>query len=274
VPSTEHPKPSALGPVLSEGPALETSASGAGVSLAIVSLNPSSGAAAPLPDGSRDGQFSAGPIRRTSEGAGGGGGTVDGAALVVPGLLIRNGAPDAKPTLLASAAPTSAANLRAALRSSVPDAPAATPEPEPAKRVSSAPDPMLNGRTIYAMTVQMPNVTSYSGSWLIWFAERQHVIGAAGSVRAPVPLRKVDPKYIPSAVADGIEGKVRLAAVIRTDGRVDSVRLLQHLDDRLDQSAAEAMHKWEFQPALRNGRPVDVDAVVEIPFRLTPKVAN
>jgi outer membrane biosynthesis protein TonB len=45
---------------------------------------------------------------------------------------------------------------------------------------------------------------------------------------------------------------------------------LRHLDDRLDQSAEEAMGKWQFEPALRNGQPVDVDALIEIPFRLAP----
>jgi TonB family protein len=117
----------------------------------------------------------------------------------------------------------------------------------------------------------MPNITSYTGSWMIWFAERREESAAGGVLRLPVPLRKVDPKYFPAAIADRVEGKVRLAAVIRKDGRVDSVRLLQHLDDRLDQSAKEAMDKWQFEPALRDGQPEDVDAVIEIPFRLAPK---
>jgi TonB family protein len=169
---------------------------------------------------------------------------------------------------MARAAPTSAANLRAALRGSLPPSPAAGPHP--AARVSSAPDPLWNGRDIYAMSVQMPNVTSYAGSWMIWFAERRQDSPANGVLTLPVPLRKVDPKYFPAAMADRVEGNVRLAAVIRKDGRVDSVRLLQRLDARLDQSAQEAMAKWQFQPALRNGLPVEVDALIEIPFRLAP----
>jgi len=34
------------------------------------------------------------------------------------------------------------------------------------------------------------------------------------------------------------------------------------------------MTKWEFEPAARNGVPVDVDAVVEIPFRLAPRTSK
>jgi hypothetical protein len=32
----------------------------------------------------------------------------------------------------------------------------------------------------------------------------------------------------------------------------------------------EALRKWQFAPAMREGKPVDVDALVEIPFRLPP----
>src|SRR5262249_34439254 len=134
---------------------------------------------------------------------------------------------------------------------------------------SSAPDASLEGRLVYTLAIQMPNVTSYSGSWIVWFAEREP--GGGGTMRSPSPLRKVDPKYIASAVEDGIQGMVPVGAVIRKDGHVDSVTLLRHLDERLDRSAMESLAKWQFEPALRNGAPVDVDAVFEIPFRLAPK---
>jgi protein TonB len=86
----------------------------------------------------------------------------------------------------------------------------------------------------------------------------------------PVPIRKVDPKYYPAAMAERVEGIVRLAGVIRKTGSVDSVILLRHLDERLDQSAQEALEKWGFEPAQRDGQPVDVDAIFEVPFRLAP----
>jgi TonB family protein len=258
-------KPSPFASSLPDAPELPESGS-APVSVAIVSLNPSPNAPPPKPEGSRNAQFSAGP---EPHGKGAADGSVEGAIITVPGLLIRGGLPDAKPTVMARAAPTSAANLRAALRGSLPAT--SIDGPHAAIRVSSAPDPEWIGRDTYALSVSMPNITSYTGSWMIWFAERREESAAGGVLRLPVPLRKVDPKYFPAAIADRMEGKVRLAAVIRKDGRVDSVRLLQHLDDRLDQSAKEAMDKWQFEPALRDGQPEDVDAVIEIPFRLAPK---
>jgi TonB family protein len=78
-------------------------------------------------------------------------------------------------------------------------------------------------------------------------------------MRAPVPLRKVDPKYVAAAAAERVEGIIRLAAMIRKDGHVEQIALIRHLDDRLDRTAQEALGKWEFTPALRNGVAVDVE---------------
>jgi hypothetical protein len=144
------------------------------VSMAIVGLNPAEHAPAP-PEGSRNAEFSAGPQPRRT---GGTDAPADGAMLTLPGLFVHSGAADAKPTLMALGPATSEANLRAALRSSLPAASMAGPHPA-AVRVSSAPDPLWSGRETYAMSVQMPNITSYSGSWMIWFAERDASGGAA-----------------------------------------------------------------------------------------------
>jgi periplasmic protein TonB len=117
----------------------------------------------------------------------------------------------------------------------------------------------------------MPNITSYSGSWLMWYAARG-MSQIVTPLAPPVPFRKVDPKYIATAVADRIEGRVQLLCVINKDGHVEQVELVRGLDPRLDQSAMEALAKWEFHPAHRSGAAVDVDVMVEIPFHLAPKV--
>jgi periplasmic protein TonB len=117
----------------------------------------------------------------------------------------------------------------------------------------------------------MPNLTSYSGSWLMWYSDRTAREVGLAPVAPPIAHRKVDPKYIAAAASDRIEGKVQLACVIGTDGIVSNVELLKGLDDRLNQSAEEALAKWEFTPATRKGVPLAVDVVVEIPFRLEPR---
>ena len=64
-----------------------------------------------------------------------------------------------------------------------------------------------------------------------------------------------------------VSGTVILYAVIHADGTVGSVRVLRSVDDRLDQFASEAIAKWQFQPATKNGSAVDVEATFWIPFR-------
>jgi TonB family protein len=242
-------------------------------SAAIVGLHPAATTEIPRPEGSRRADFAAGPDLRREGGAGSGNGN---SLLSVPGLLVRGAASHSEPALVARVLepPTSSHNLMAAARANPPATPTETEPRHEEPRVSPAPDPRLQGRTVYSIAVQMPNVTSYTGSWILWFAEREPVPGGQPQMRPPLPLHKVDPKYIQAAAEDRVEGKVRLAAVIRKSGRVEAVALLRGLDERLDRSAVEAMGKWEFEPAARNGVPVDVDAVVEIPFRLAPKTSK
>jgi TonB family protein len=221
--------------------------------LAIIGLNPAKAPDLPAAPESRTAGFSAGPKPEPK------GAETDGAAsgIAVPGVTVRDG--------------VSRQSLMAAIRPMAHVLPTGPPPAPPPTRVSGAPDPTLDGRVVYTMAIQMPNITSYSGSWMVWYAAREQ---AGGAMRAPSPLRKVDPKYIASAVADGVEGVVRLAATIRKTGHVEAVKLLRHLDDRLDQSAMESLAKWQFEPAQRDGVPVEVDAVFEIPFKLAPKTSK
>ena len=249
-------------PELANGPALKPS-------LAIVGLKPVEAPDIPTPPGSHEAGFSAAPKLRPQ------GSDTDNkdAAMTTPGLLARGGTKEAQAALIASlASPTSTQSLMEGVRRMRADHPSDPEQPAAhAPQVSSVPDPRFEGRAVYQVAIQMPNITSFSGSWLVWFAEYTRANGRHISMTPPVPVRKVDPKYIVSARRDHVEGAVRLFAIIHKDGHVDSVELLQHLDARLDQSATEALLKWQFEPARADGIPVDVEAVFEIPFYLAPR---
>lgn len=263
-----------------EAPEIAAGGNGATLSAAVVGLTPADSLRPVLPKGSRQADLAAGP-ELSRDGATGR--KVESAAVAMEGLTVQGGLkrqpatppPDASVLVarVLRADPTSRENLRSAAEPVVDRAAAplpALPSRPVAKLVNDAPDRRFVGRSVYAMTLQAPNVTSYSGSWMLWFAEYRGRPGMDDGLAAPVPIRKVDPPYAPSAVADRVEGSVRLSAVIRKDGSIDRVIVMQGLDDRLDQSAVNAFSKWLFEPATRNGEPIDVDAVVEIPFRLAP----
>jgi TonB family protein len=132
------------------------------------------------------------------------------------------------------------------------------------------PEQIFTSRHVYSMNINMPNLSSATGSWIIHFSEL-HLGGTAahrhGEVNAPLALRKVDPKYPQTLVQDHVEGEVILYGVIRQDGTVDSIQLVRGIDPQLDAYAIEAFAQWKFQPATKEGQPVDLEAIVYIPFR-------
>jgi TonB family protein len=65
-----------------------------------------------------------------------------------------------------------------------------------------------------------------------------------------------------------VHGKVTLYAVIHSDGRIGDIRVLNGPDDRLNAYAADALARWKFLPAERGGKPIAIEAVVVIPFRV------
>ena len=133
-----------------------------------------------------------------------------------------------------------------------------------------APEKVLGDKRIYTMYMNLPNLTSASGSWVLNFAQLRAASRYTDTtdVLSPVPVRKVDPKYPTSLVDARVEGEVVLYAIIRSDGTVDSIQVLRSLDPQLDRNAIEALARWRFSPASRNGIPIDIEAVIYIPFRV------
>jgi TonB family protein len=128
---------------------------------------------------------------------------------------------------------------------------------------------ILLGKKVYTVYINMPNLSSGAGSWVLRFSELgERSAGEDAELTAPVARRKVDPGYDPDAVRERIEGVVVLYAVIHHDGTVGSVKVVRGLDPRLDENAVRALERWQFDPARRNGMPVDLEAVVHIPFSL------
>jgi TonB family protein len=142
-----------------------------------------------------------------------------------------------------------------------------------APKLGLSPEKVLGAKRVYTLHVNMPNLTSASGSWILNFAELNdaarvgYMNPSTSDLAGPVPLRKVDPKYPPEFRTSHVDGEVVLYAIIRKDGSVDSIQLVHGVDPHLDANAMEALAQWKFRPAEKNGEPVDLEAVVHIPFR-------
>ncbi|HEV3139905.1 MAG TPA: TonB family protein, partial [Vicinamibacterales bacterium] len=87
-------------------------------------------------------------------------------------------------------------------------------------------------------------------------------------VNPPRLLREVKADYTEDARRRGLAGEVVLEIVVRSDGSVGDVKILQGLGSGLDQRAVEAVRQWRFAPAERQGAPVDVYVEVAVEFKL------
>jgi TonB family protein len=87
-------------------------------------------------------------------------------------------------------------------------------------------------------------------------------------ITAPAIVREVKPDYTEEGRRRHLEGDVVLEIVVRSDGSVGSVKLLQGLGAGLDERAMDAVRQWRFSPAKRYGVPVDVVVEVAMEFKL------
>jgi hypothetical protein len=127
-------------------------------------------------------------------------------------------------------------------------------------------------RDVYTLVIPGPKLPEYLGDWVVWFAERQPSELPSRRVAAPVLARKFTwstPPPPPSVPP--VTGSFQFAVVIDRVGRLSSVRLLQGPPGEAFRArATEELGTWEFKPALLNGEPMEVDAVLDFTLRLSP----
>ena len=136
------------------------------------------------------------------------------------------------------------------------------------------PEAVFAYKKVYTLNVNMPNLNSATGSWILNFSELRtggentHHGEQSAELSGPVPVQKVDPKYPPTLITERVTGEVILYAVIRRDGSVDSIQLVRGIDEQLDANAIRALRQWKFRPGAKQGIPIELEAIVHIPFRL------
>ena len=250
---------------------------GGDINLVAVGIKPADSLPENLPTGSRRGAFTAGP--ETGEGRGA---TGAGAPVRVPNLAIDG--PSRTNSLPSGAGDDLLSSLTR--RNSIRDGQAPSPDIDIVydEKPIDIDNPFV-GRPVYTMAVNMPNVTSYRGDWVLQFAElvepvesetdadiEQRLSSTDADLTPPFPVIKVDPKYVASAIREQIQGIVFFYAVVSDDGVLSTLRLVRGIDERLDAAAREALQKWEFRAAMKNGETVAVESLIRIPFRLDPSI--
>jgi TonB family protein len=87
-------------------------------------------------------------------------------------------------------------------------------------------------------------------------------------VKQPVPVFQPMPPYTDEAKKAGIEGNIALSVIIRKDGTPERIRVIKGLGYGLDESAVKTVMGWRFMPALVDGEPVEMQAGIQVTFRL------
>lgn len=91
----------------------------------------------------------------------------------------------------------------------------------------------------------------------------------SGAVIAGHILSKTSPIYPESARQNHLSGSVLLRALIGSDGRVHSLRVLSTPGPDLAISALAAVRQWVYTPYLLNGMPTDVDTTITVNYSLS-----
>jgi TonB family protein len=88
-----------------------------------------------------------------------------------------------------------------------------------------------------------------------------------GVVKPPRVTYAPDPTYPKKARKPRHQDIVVLWLVVGRDGLPRDVRVARSLSPEFDEAAMDAVKKWKFDPATKDGKPVPVMINVEITFR-------
>jgi TonB family protein len=111
--------------------------------------------------------------------------------------------------------------------------------------------------------------------WCVLAGSREHakekrsapVDSGGHKIKAPHRVYTVQPDYPEKAKRRGIEGTVRLAAVIGKDGKVKELKPISG-DRLLVKPALEAVKKWRYTPATLDGKVVEAHIEIDVNFAL------
>ena len=224
--------------------------------LAAASLRP--GASQAVPQGVRPGQFAEAPDKGPIS-------TGEVTGVRVPNLTIRDPDPAKRVDM---PAPKFVTVVYAEKIRSIPTATLSAPLRPASRMIPRSMEARFQGRYVYTLVIPIENLPAYQGDWILWFAEKHQRPGDTPLMRAPVPLRKLEPAGA-TAARNGAEQRLQLAATITREGRIESISMLTKPGGAFEQAFIRDLASWDFKPATRDGQPVDIDVVVEIPFNLS-----
>ncbi|MGA2858675.1 MAG: energy transducer TonB [Candidatus Sulfotelmatobacter sp.] len=84
----------------------------------------------------------------------------------------------------------------------------------------------------------------------------------------PRPTYAPQPEYSAEARSARYQGTCVLLVIVEADGSTSHIRVRSRLGMGLDEKAIEAVKRWKFAPALKDGKPVPVEIAIQVDFYL------
>jgi TonB family protein len=84
----------------------------------------------------------------------------------------------------------------------------------------------------------------------------------------PKAIYTPDPEFSEEARKAKFQGTCTLMITVATDGRPTNIRVVNSLGMGLDEKAIETVRTWRFDPAQKDGHPVNFEMAVEVDFHL------
>jgi TonB family protein len=94
------------------------------------------------------------------------------------------------------------------------------------------------------------------------------ILRVGGGVSQPAVIFKLDPEYTEEARKAKLSGSVMLSVVVDTEGRARDIHVVKALGLGLDEEAIAAVYQWRFRSGMKDGKPVNVRATIQVSFRL------
>lgn len=94
-------------------------------------------------------------------------------------------------------------------------------------------------------------------------------VALRADTEAPVPVRTVAPDYPGALKRSGVSGLVTLSCLIDEKGDVQDVTLEKASEEAFIQPAIEAVKKWKFKPAKKDGVAVAIKVSIPVRFRIS-----
>ncbi len=93
-------------------------------------------------------------------------------------------------------------------------------------------------------------------------------VSAGGRTSPAVLISHVQPKYTHDARKKRIAGTCTIQLTIDAKGVPQNLHVVHSLDPGLDNKAVEAVERWRYRPATKDGVPIPEESTVNVEFKL------